>query len=121
MAKKAAKRSAKKGSKTAKKGATRAKKRSATAKSASTGPRKTSKTARKGSSTAKTARKGAKKTARKAARRELIDTGSDARYVRRDQRGQFDESDKMSRALPADRRTKARKRTRPGQGDKGDR
>jgi hypothetical protein len=58
---------------------------------------------------------------RTAAKRELINTGSDKRYVRRDQSGKFKESDDVGRSLAQDRRRKAKTRTKPGQGDKGDR
>ena len=60
-------------------------------------------------------------TRRKAAKRELIDTGRDKRFVRRSKRGRFKESDDMGRSLSADRRRKAKKAAKPGQGDKGDR
>jgi len=53
--------------------------------------------------------------------RELIDTGTDKRYVRRDERGRFIESDDVGRSLGADRRTKAKTTSKKGQGDKGDR
>ena len=36
---------------------------------------------------------------KKAAKRELIDTGRDKRYVRRDQEGKFSESDDVGRSL----------------------
>jgi hypothetical protein len=55
------------------------------------------------------------------ARRELIDTGTDKRYVRRNKQGQFRESDDVGRSLGADRRRKAKGVGKPGQGDKGDR
>lgn len=58
---------------------------------------------------------------RKAAKRELINTGSDKRYVRRTAAGQFKESDDVSRSLATDGPRKARTRTKSGQGDKGDR
>ena len=58
---------------------------------------------------------------RTAAKRELINTGSDKRYVRRDQSGKFKDSDDVGRSLAQDRRRKAKTRTKPGQGDKGDR
>jgi hypothetical protein len=58
---------------------------------------------------------------RKAAKRELINTGSDKRLVRRKASGKFSESDDVGRAAAADRRTKAKSRTRSGQGDRGDR
>lgn len=55
------------------------------------------------------------------AKRELIDTGTDKRYVRRDERGRFKESDDVGRSLAADRRRKAKSEAKPGQGDRGDR
>lgn len=54
-------------------------------------------------------------------KRELIDTGTDKRYVRRDSSGQFKESDDVGRSLAADRRRHAKTVSKPGQGDKGDR
>lgn len=54
-------------------------------------------------------------------KRELIDTGTDKRYVRRDAKGQFKESDDVGKSLAADRRTKAKTTTKSGQGDRGDR
>ena len=56
-----------------------------------------------------------------AKKRELIDTGTDKRYVRRDEAGQFKESDDVGKSLAADRRTKAKTATKSGQGDRGDR
>ena len=56
-----------------------------------------------------------------AGKRELFDTGTDKRYVRRDKQGQFKESDDVGRSLAADRRVKAKTAAKPGQGDKGDR
>jgi hypothetical protein len=58
---------------------------------------------------------------KKAAKRELIDTGTDKRYVRRDAAGRFDEVDDVGRSLAADRRQHAKTVSKPGQGDKGDR
>jgi hypothetical protein len=67
-------------------------------------------------------RKTAKKTTRKRApKRELINTGSDKRFVRRGSRGRFSESDDVRKSLAADRRKKAKRRVKSGQGDKGDR
>jgi hypothetical protein len=43
-------------------------------------------------------------------KRELIDTGTDKRYVRRDEDGKFKESVDVGKSLAADRRTKAKKR-----------
>jgi hypothetical protein len=53
--------------------------------------------------------------------RELIDTGTDKRFVRRDQQGQFKESDDVGRSLAADRRQKATTKAKKGEGDRGDR
>jgi hypothetical protein len=53
--------------------------------------------------------------------RELIDTGTDKRYVRRDENGRFKESDDQGRSLAADRRTKAKTVAKKGDGDRGDR
>jgi hypothetical protein len=58
---------------------------------------------------------------RKAHKRELIDTGRDKRYVRRDDQGQFKEVDEVSRSLSQDRRRKAKTVVKAGQGDRGDR
>jgi hypothetical protein len=57
---------------------------------------------------------------KKAAKRELIDTGNDKRYVRRDEKGRFDEVDDVSRSLSQDVRKKAKTKVPAGQGDKGD-
>jgi hypothetical protein len=65
--------------------------------------------------------KGAPMPRRAAAKREMIDTGTDKRYVRRDAKGQFKESDDVGRSLKSDRRTAAKTRTKKGQGDRGDR
>lgn len=54
-------------------------------------------------------------------KRELIDTGTDKRYMRRDEKGRFTESDDVGRSLSADRRQKAKTAVKPGQGDRGDR
>ena len=54
-------------------------------------------------------------------KRELIDTGTDKRYVRRDKKGRFKESDDVSRSLSADARRDAKHEAKPGHGDKGDR
>lgn len=54
-------------------------------------------------------------------KRELIDTGTDKRYVRRDEKGQFKESDDVGRSLSQDVRKQAKAEAKPGQGDRGDR
>ena len=53
-------------------------------------------------------------------KRELIDTGSDKRYVRRDDKGQFKESDDQGRSLSQDIKRKAKTTVKSGQGDRGD-
>ena len=53
--------------------------------------------------------------------RELIDTGTDKRYVRRDEKGQFKESVDVGRSLAADQRQHARSKAKKDEGDKGDR
>ena len=55
------------------------------------------------------------------AKRELIDTGTDKRYVRRDERGRFKASVDVGRSLSADRRQTAKTPAKKGQGDRGDR
>ena len=54
-------------------------------------------------------------------KRELIETGTDKRYVRRASGGTFKESDDVGKSLTADRRTRSKAIAKPGQGDKGDR
>jgi len=54
-------------------------------------------------------------------KRELIDTGNDKRYVRRDEKGQFKDVVDVGRSLAADRRQHAEHESKPGQGDRGDR
>jgi hypothetical protein len=56
-----------------------------------------------------------------ASERELIDTGNDKRYVRRDEEGKFKEVVDVGKSLAADRRQHARTEVKSGQGDKGDR
>jgi hypothetical protein len=53
-------------------------------------------------------------------KRELIDTGTDKRYVRRDENGRFDEVDDVGRSLSQDVRKHAKNEVRSGQGDRGD-
>lgn len=55
-----------------------------------------------------------------AQKRELIDTGTDKRFVRRDAKGRFDESDDVGRSLAQDVRRHAKTTVPAGQGDKGD-
>lgn len=53
-------------------------------------------------------------------KRELIDTGTDKRFVRRDDHGQFKESDDVGRSLSQDVRKKAKTKVEKGHGDRGD-
>ena len=52
--------------------------------------------------------------------RELIDTDSDKRFVRRDEKGQFDDVSEVNRSLSTDRRQHAKTTVEAGQGDRGD-
>lgn len=52
--------------------------------------------------------------------RELIDTGTDKRFVRRDDNGRFEESDDVGKSLGQDVRKDAKTNVPPGQGDRGD-
>lgn len=52
--------------------------------------------------------------------RELVDTGTDKRYVRRDDKGQFKESDDVGRSLSQDVKQSAKTKVKSGQGDRGD-
>lgn len=72
------------------------------------------------------AKKSSKRTTRSkkrvARKRELLEpTPGDKRFVRRDAQGRFDEVEDVGRSLAQDRRRKAKKRARRGQGDRGDR
>jgi len=70
--------------------------------------------------TKKAAKKSVKKRRKVSSRRELINTGTDKRFVRRGKGGQFKESDDVGRSLSADRRRKAKSKAKRGQGDRGD-
>lgn len=65
---------------------------------------------------------GGRKTTRgrTAAKRTLIAPKGDKRFVRRNARGQFKESDDVGRSLAQDRRSRAKRTTSKGQGDRGD-
>ena len=53
--------------------------------------------------------------------RELIDTGTDKRYVRRDSEGKFSEVADVGKSHAADQRQHSSTKPKKGQGDKGDR
>jgi hypothetical protein len=57
----------------------------------------------------------------KMAKRELIDTGTDKRYIRRDEKGQFKESTDVGKSLAQDVRKKAKTKVKEGEGDRSDR
>ena len=59
--------------------------------------------------------------AKKTASRQLIDTGTDKRFVRRAPSGTFKEADDIGRSLAQDRKRAAKTRVKSGQGDRGDR
>ena len=52
--------------------------------------------------------------------RELIDTGTDKRFVRRNEKGQFKEETDVGRSLSRDRKQHAKTEVPPGEGDRGD-
>ncbi len=52
--------------------------------------------------------------------RELINTGSDKRYVRRNAKGEFKDVVDVGRSLAADRRSKSKTVVKAGDGDRGD-
>ena len=52
--------------------------------------------------------------------RELIDTGTDKRFVRRDEKGRFEEVVDVGRSLAQDRKRHAKTEVPSGQGDRGD-
>ena len=52
--------------------------------------------------------------------RELIDTGKDKRFVRRDEKGRFEDVADVGRSLAKDRQQQAKKKVPPGRGDRGD-
>jgi hypothetical protein len=58
---------------------------------------------------------------KKAAKRELINTGTDKGFVGRGAKGRFQESDDVGTSLAADPRTKAKTKVKSGQANGGDR
>ena len=59
--------------------------------------------------------------ARKAgSHREMVDNGNDKRFVRRNEKGQFDEAVDVGKSLTQDRKQRAKHEVPPGQGDRGD-
>jgi hypothetical protein len=58
---------------------------------------------------------------RASGRRELIDTGRNKMFGRRDEQGRFTEMDDVSRSLSTDQRRNAKTKAGRAQGDRGDR
>lgn len=56
----------------------------------------------------------------KESKRELIDTGTDKRFVRRDEKGRFNDVVDVGKSLAQDRRQHAETEVESGQGDRGD-
>ena len=56
-----------------------------------------------------------------AGKRELIEPNGDKRLVRRDENGRITESDDLGKSLAQDVKKKAKTKSKPGQGDRGDR
>jgi len=55
-------------------------------------------------------------------KRELIEPHpGDKRYARRDEQGRFTEMDDVGRSLSQDQKRQAKTKSKPGQGDRGDR
>jgi len=58
---------------------------------------------------------------RASSKRELIDTGRNKMYAKRDVQGRFRDMDDVSRSLRADRRRSSETAVKSGHGDRGDR
>jgi len=58
---------------------------------------------------------------RSSSKRELIDTGRNKMFAKREAGGQFKEMDDVGRSLATDRRTSAKTASKAGHGDQGDR
>jgi hypothetical protein len=54
-------------------------------------------------------------------KRELVETGTDKRYVRRVEKGRFGEAVDVGKSLSQDRKREAKHEAKPGHGDRGDR
>ena len=58
---------------------------------------------------------------RSTTKRDTVDTGRAKLYAKRTTRGRFKEIDEVGRSLAADQRKRAKKKTKSGHGDQGDR
>ncbi len=61
-----------------------------------------------------------KRTSKKASKRELIDTGTDKRFMRRGKKGRFKESDDVTKSLRSDVQQHSKNVVQSGYGDLGD-
>lgn len=52
--------------------------------------------------------------------RELIDTGKDKRFVRRNEQGEFENVTDVGKSIAQDRKQTAKRKVPAGQGDRGD-
>lgn len=60
-------------------------------------------------------------TKRASTKRDLVKSRSGKSFAKRSSKGRFKEMDTVKRSLPRDRRTKAKRRVKSGDGDQGDR
>ena len=102
----------------AKKGGKSSSKKRSSSSSKSSSKKRSSSSSKSSSKKGGSKKRGGKK--RASSKRELIDTGTDKRFVRRDAQGQFKESDDVGRSLAADRRQKSKTVVKSGHGDRGD-
>ena len=65
--------------------------------------------------------KTAKKAKRPAGKRDLVKGKNATMFAKRSTKGRFKEIDESGKSLKADRRSKAKKKTKSGFGDRGDR
>jgi hypothetical protein len=69
----------------------------------------------------KAKKKSAKKAKRPAGKRDLVKAKNATMFAKRSAKGRFKEMDEQGRAQKSDRRTKAKRKTKSGYGDRGDR
>jgi hypothetical protein len=96
------------------------KKASAKKKSAKKKPAAKKSMVKKATARKSPAKKAVKKKRPKARKRELIDTGTDKRFVTRDDQGQFQDVVDVGRSLAADIRQHSETAAAPGHGNLGD-
>jgi hypothetical protein len=61
------------------------------------------------------------KSRRRSGKRERLESRNATFFARRTSKGRFKEMDEQGRSLTTDRRRRAKRRTKPGYGDRGDR